>query len=212
MPIRVLELLVTTGIGGGPKQVYDLVRSLPRGEFEVVVAAPRDGIFFERFQELGVRVEELSLRRLGPGHLLSTIRLIRALGIHVVHTHGKGPGLYGRLAAWWTGVQAVHTFHGIHYRGYSPLGQVLYLALERALSRLTRTVINVSASQEAEGLRLFQPSQSAVVVNGIDLEALDRLLAGAPIRRESLGLTADRVVGSGLAITHSWPGLSQCKT
>ncbi|MFZ1058972.1 MAG: glycosyltransferase [Candidatus Rokuibacteriota bacterium] len=110
------QLLVTTGIGGGPKQVYDLVRSLPRGEFEVIVAAPRDGIFFERFQELGVRVEELPLRRLGPRHLLSTIRLIRALGIDVVHTHGKGPGLYGRLAVWWTGVPAVHTFHGIHYR------------------------------------------------------------------------------------------------
>ncbi len=196
VPIRVLQLLVTTAIGGGPKQVYDLVRHLPRGEFEVVVAAPRDGIFFERFQELGVRVEELPLRRLGPRHLFSTIRLIRALGIHVVHTHGKGPGLYGRLAAWWAGVPAVHTFHGIHYRGYSPLGQVLYLALERALSRLTHTAINVSASQEAEGLRLrlFKASQSAVVVNGVDLEALDRLIAGGSIRRESLGLTADEVV------------------
>ncbi len=153
-----------------------------------MVAAARDGIFFERFQELGVRVEELPLRRLGTHHLISVIRLIRALGIDVVHTHGKGPGLYGRLAAWWTGVPAVHTFHGIHYRGYSPLNQVLYLALEGALSRLTHTVINVSASQEAEGLRLrlFGPSQSAVVVNGVDLEALDRLLAGASIRRESL--------------------------
>lgn len=196
VPIRVLQLLVTTAIGGGPKQVYDLVRYLPRGEFEVVVAAPRDGIFFKRFQELGVRVEELPLRRLGPRHLFSTIRLIRALGIHVVHTHGKGPGLYGRLAAWWTGVPAVHTFHGIHYRGYSPLNQVLYLAMERVLSRLTHTVINVSASQEAEGLALglFRPSQSALVVNGINFDELDRTIATVPIGRASLGLGADDLV------------------
>ena len=196
MPIRVLQLLVTTSPGGGPKQVYDLVRHLPKEEFEIVIAAPRDGVFFERFQELGVRMMELPIRRLGMRHLLSTIRLIRALGIQVVHTHGKGPGLYGRLAAWWTGVPAVHTFHGIHYRDYSPLGQALYLAMERVLSRLTRTIINVSASQEAEGLRLrlFRPSQSVVIVNGIDLEDLDRVIARSPVRRESLGLSSNDLV------------------
>ena len=192
-PIRVLELLVTTSPGGGPKQVYDLVRHLPRDEFQFVVVGPRDGVFFERFEDLGVQVEELPVRRLGMRHLLSTIRLIRAQGVQLVHTHGKGPGLYGRLAAWWTGVPSVHTFHGIHYSGYSRLGQRLYLALERRLCRLTHTIINVSAAQEAEGLslRLFRASQSAVIVNGIDFEEMDRIIATAPIRRESLGLTAD---------------------
>ncbi len=196
MPIRVLQLLVTTSVGGGPKQVYDLVRHLPKEEFQIAIAAPRDGVFFERFQELGVRMLELPVRRLGVRHLLSTIRLIRALGIHVVHTHGKGPGLYGRLAARWAGVPAVHTFHGIHYRDYPKLGQALYLAMERALSRLTHTIINVSASQEAEGLslRLFRPSQSTVVINGIDFEEVDRIMADSPIRRESLGLTPDDLV------------------
>ena len=161
-----------------------------------MVAGPRDGIFFERFEEFGVRMEELPIRRLGVRHLLSTIRLIRALGIQLVHTHGKGPGLYGRLAARWAGVLAVHTFHGIHYSGYPPLGQTLYLALERGLSRLTHTIINVSASQEAEGLslRLFRPSQSVVIVNGIEIDELDRIIASAPICRESLGLTADDLV------------------
>jgi len=196
VPIRVLELLVTTSPGGGPKQVYDLVRHLPKEEFEIVIAAPRDGVFFERFQELGVRMMELPIRRLGMRHLLSTIRLIRSLGIQVVHTHGKGPGLYGRVAARWAGVPAVHTFHGIHYGGYSWLGQRLYLTLERRLCRLTRAIINVSASQEAEGLglRLFRPSQSVVIVNGIDLEDLDRVIARSPVRRESLGLSSNDLV------------------
>lgn len=194
--IRVLELLVTTSVGGGPKQVYDLVRHLPKEEFEIVIAAPRDGVFFERFQELGVRMMELPIRRLGVRHFLSTVRLIRSLGIQIVHTHGKGPGLYGRLAARWAGVPAVHTFHGIHYRDYPRLGQALYLAMERVLSRLTHTIINVSASQEAEGLslRLFQPSQSVVIVNGIDLEDLDRVIARSPVRRESLGLSSNDLV------------------
>ena len=33
--IRVLELLVSAIPGGGPRHVYDLVRHLPKDEFEV---------------------------------------------------------------------------------------------------------------------------------------------------------------------------------
>jgi glycosyltransferase involved in cell wall biosynthesis len=195
-PIRVLHLLVTTSPGGGPKHVFDLVRHLPRDEFEVMVAAPRDGVFFERFEELGVPLMELPLGRLGVRHLPMTLGLLRRKPIDIVHTHGKGPGLYGRLAARAIGIPAVHTFHGIHYGSYSRLGQNLYLALERRLSRLTKVVINVSRSQEAEGLdlRLFRPEQSVVVVNGIDVEEVDRETRLSTVRRETLGLTSEDFV------------------
>src|SRR5262249_58802998 len=75
--IRVLHLLVTTGPGGGPKHVFDLVRKLPHDEFEVIIAAPRDGVFFDRFWELGITMVELPLSRLGVRHLPLTIHLIR---------------------------------------------------------------------------------------------------------------------------------------
>jgi glycosyltransferase involved in cell wall biosynthesis len=194
--IRVLHLLVTTSPGGGPKHVYDLVRHLPRDEFEVVVAAPRDGVFFNRFRDLDVTLVELPLSRLGVRHLPLTVRLCRGCRIDIVHTHGKGPGLYGRLAARALGIPAVHTFHGIHYSNYGWLSQRLYLALERRLAAMTQTVINVSRSQEAEGLalRLFRSEQSAVVINGIDIEDMDRAIRESPVRRESLGLGADDFV------------------
>ena len=194
--IRVLHLLVTTGPGGGPKHVFDLVRNLPSDEFEVIIAAPRDGVFFDRFWEFGISMVELPLSRLGVRHLPLTMQLIRGRRIDIVHTHGKGPGLYGRLAARAFGIPAVHTFHGIHYGSYSRIGQDLYLALERRLSRLTHTVINVSRSQEMEGLalRLFQPEQSVVVVNGIDVEELERTMRQSSIRRETLGLDPDHFV------------------
>src|SRR5712692_1886468 len=106
-PIRILQLLVSTSPGGGPKHVYDLVRHLPKGEFELAVGAPRDGIYFERFQALGIPVVEIPLGYLGVRQLFATVRLIRRFDIDVVHTHGKGAGLYGRLAARWLGVPAV---------------------------------------------------------------------------------------------------------
>ena len=189
-PIRVLQLLVSTSPGGGPRHVYDLVRNLSRSEFEFMVGAPRDGIFFERFQELGIPVTEIPLGQVGIRQLFATIRLIRRHGVDLVHTHGKGPGLYGRLAARWLGIPAVHTFHGIHYGSYPWIGQRLYLMLERYLARLSHTIINVSASQEAEGLnlQLFSAGQSVVITNGVDFEEMDHVLLESPVKRESLGL------------------------
>ncbi len=133
--IRVLELLSTTALGGGPRQVYDLVRHLPAAEFEVVVAGPRDGAFFERFHELGLAVTAIGANRLGPRPLVATVRLVRGSGIRLIHTHGKGAGLYGRLAARGTGVPAIHTFHGIHFESYPRGVQKAYLELERRLAR-----------------------------------------------------------------------------
>jgi glycosyltransferase involved in cell wall biosynthesis len=193
--MRVLEMLVTTSPGGGPRHVWDLARHLPTDEFELVVAAPRDGIFFDRFRDLGLRVIEFPLRRLGVRHFQLAARTIRGLAIDVVHTHGKGPGLYGRVVARLCGVPAVHTFHGIHYETYGRARR-LYFALERQLSRVTATVINVSASEQAEGLRLglFTPEQAVVVLNGVDLDEIARTIIDAPIRREQLGLGAADVV------------------
>ena len=195
-PISVLHMLVTTSPGGGPKHVYDLVRHLPEDEFDVVVAAPRDGIFFDRFRELGVTMVELPLSRLGVRHLPLALRLMKRHRVDIVHTHGKGPGLYGRLAARALGVPAVHTFHGIHYSGYAAPGRRLYLALERRLSRMSETIINVSASQEAEGvaLGLFERERSVVVMNGVDVDAIDSAIRQCGIGRETLGLTADDFV------------------
>jgi glycosyltransferase involved in cell wall biosynthesis len=195
-PLRILELLPTASPGGGPKHVWDLVRHLPRDEFEPVIGTPRDGLLFDRFRDLGLCVVEFPRRRLGARHLLVAIRLISELSIDIVHTHGKGPGLYGRLAARWSRVPAIHTFHGVHYSAYSPLGRRIYLALERGLCRTTHTIINVSKSQHAEalGLRLCRPGQGVVIVNGVDLDEMERRTAQSSIRRETLGFTTDDVV------------------
>lgn len=197
--IRVLEILVTTVPGGGPKQVYDLVRHLPKEEFDIVAAAPADGPFFDRFRGLGLTVVEIATHRVGVRPLRDVVRVLRASRIDVVHTHGKGAGVYGRLAARLTGAAAVHTFHGIHYERYPWLGRRAYLALERWLAGGTHTIINVSASQEREGLalRLFRPAQGVTIVNGIELPELDVHLAGADLDRARLGLLeGDPIVGS----------------
>ena len=196
-PIRVLQLVVSTGLGGGPAHVRDLCAGLPPGEFEVTVAGPRaagDG-------EAGLPALEVATDRLAfpPGPLARVVGIVRRRRIDVVHSHGKGAGLYGRLAARWAGAAAVHTFHGLHHEGYGRAGGAAYLALERALARLTHTVIHVSRSQAAEAaaLGLAPAGRARVVVNGIDAARVRALARDAAITRAALGLPAGaRVVGT----------------
>ncbi|PYN85668.1 MAG: hypothetical protein DMD87_22450 [Candidatus Rokuibacteriota bacterium] len=190
--IRVLQLLTSTALGGGPRQVLHLVRHLPASEFQASVAGPWDARCAEDLRTVGVELAGIAVDSLGafPSTLRRVVRLVRETRADVVHSHGKGAGLYGRLGARLAGVPSVHTFHGIHYESYSLAGQSIYLAVERALARITHTVINVSKTQNAEALRLglARPGRSAVVVNGIDV---DELGARPVSKRESLGLSAD---------------------
>jgi glycosyltransferase involved in cell wall biosynthesis len=195
--IRVLQLLTSTALGGGPRQVRHLVRHLPADEFDVDVAGPWDRSFADVLQALRIALTAVGVDALGafPATLRRTVRLIRATDADLVHTHGKGAGLYGRLAARLAGVPAVHTFHGIHYESYSPAGRRAYLALERWLAGMTHTVINVSAEQDREAIRLglARPGRSRVIVNGVDV---DELNARSPGQRAALGLREDaQVIG-----------------
>jgi len=191
--IRVLQLLTATALGGGPRQVFDLVRRLPSDEFQVAVAGPRDARFAADLRALGLELLEVGVDSLRafPMTLRAVERIVRDTRADVVHTHGKGAGLYGRLAAWLVGVPSVHTFHGIHYESYSRAGRRIYLALEQWLAGMTHTVINVSKTQDDEALRLglARPGTSAVVVNGIDV---DELAARPASDKAALGLNPDK--------------------
>jgi glycosyltransferase involved in cell wall biosynthesis len=188
-PLRVLELVVSTDLGGGPAQVNELVGRLSREEFAVTVAGPAGGAYAETFRGHGARFVEVAADRLGGRPLLDVLRLIRRERIDLVHSHGKGAGLYGRLAARRARVPSVHTFHGLHYADYpAGLGRA-YLALERALARLTAALVHVSRSQarEAAALGLAPPQRSHVIVNGIDAARV----AGATLSRAAARRTLD---------------------
>jgi glycosyltransferase involved in cell wall biosynthesis len=183
--IPVLEVVVSTHMGGGPQHVYTVATGLRARGFAPTVAGPRDGAMAETFEAAGIELVDLPTHRLRPDLVLRLARLIAGRRIRLVHSHGKGAGVYGRLAARLAGVPALHTFHGLHFERYPPGVRHAYLALERRLSAWTYAVVNVSRAQEAEGLahRLFGAAQSRVIPNGIDLASLaDRALSRAQAR------------------------------
>lgn len=191
-PVRVLELLVSTDLGGGPAHVRDLIAGLAGPEFGFTVGGPAGGALLPALTAAGADFAPIAADRLSLGALRDTIRLARARRIQVIHSHGKGAGLYGRLAARLTGAVAIHTFHGIHAAGYGRG----YLRLERALARWSFAVVHVSESQaaEARALGLAPTGRTRVIVNGVDAPSIRAAAARAPLSRATLGLRPDALV------------------
>ena len=198
-PIRVMEVNVTSALGGGPKAMLDLVGGLGRDRFAPIVVSPDDGPYFAQYKALGVPVVDLAGRALRPGTLAGIVSAIRRHRVQLVHSHGKGAGLYGRLAAMLTRVPAVHSFQGLHHRRHGRAGQRAYLALERVLARMTTCFIHVSRSEmeEALALGLSQTARAVVIPNAVDSAEIDRLGGDVAKERAALGLAdASVVVGT----------------
>jgi glycosyltransferase involved in cell wall biosynthesis len=197
-PLPILELNVTSALGGGPKAMADLVGGLARDRFAPVAVTPDDGPYFAQYRALGVPVLDLPMRAFRPGTLAGIVAGVRRHRVRLIHSHGKGAGLYGRLAAALTRVPAVHTFHGLHHRRHGRLGQHAYLALERLLARLTTAFVHVSSSEmeEAIGLGVSLASRAVVIPNGVDCDEIDRIRASSAAERAVAGLAgASAVVG-----------------
>lgn len=195
----VLQVLVSTRPGGGPRHVLDLCLGLRARGWRPVVAGPRDGAYFARFLETGIDISQLPTDRAGPATTLRLLSLARRRGVRLIHSHGKGAGLHGRLAARALSLPAVHTFHGIHLERYGRFRRAAYIGLERCLSRWTAATIHVSRAQEAEALALgLGPvARSHVVINGIDVARVQREALERNDARRCLGLHPGMsVVGS----------------
>jgi len=187
---RVLELVVSTELGGGPAHVAALMQAWPRDAFEITVAGPGQGPFAPVFRRAGAEFVDVPLDRFAGSNLLQLTRLIRERDIDLVHTHGKGAGLFGRAAARLVGVPAVHTFHGLHDRAYPPGLRQLYVWMERALIGPRGHVVHVSPSQarDAARLGLYPRWRSRLIPNGLDTQRVEAAVRAQPVTRSQLGI------------------------
>ena len=171
-PDSVLFITVRADFGGGPEHLWQLLRRLPAG-VRACVACPRDYPYYDRYRVL---LGEENLFALPHREFrLSTLWRLRAFcrgrGITVLHSHGKGAGLYSRPLALLTGLPCAHTFHGVHTGEYSPAKKRLYRLYERAMALVTNAGIAVSEGERrrivAEGL--FPEARLRLIENGVNV-------------------------------------------
>lgn len=146
------------------------------------------GIRLVRIPELGREPNPLNDLRA----LWKLARLLRRVRPRIVHTHTAKAGTLGRLAALAARVPVrVHTFHGHVFHGYfSARATRVYLAIERALARVTTRVVAISDAQAddlSDRYRVCGRDRLSVIPLGLDLARFrpdDDAEARASFRRE----------------------------
>ncbi|MFH9004723.1 glycosyltransferase [Streptomyces afghaniensis] len=198
--MRALHIITGLGVGGAEQQLRLLLRHLPVDCDVLTLTNP--GAVAEGLSADGVRVTHLGMggnRDLAA--LPRLVRLIRAGGYDLVHTHLYRACVYGRFAARLAGVRAVvateHSLGDSQMEGRRLTAGVrgLYLASER----LGSATVAVSPTVAERLKRWGVPApRIEVVPNGIDL---DRFRFD-PERREQtrrrLGLPEDAWVVGGV--------------
>jgi len=186
---KVLIALTSADPGGAPQVVYDLLSRARSKDFEFVVAAPQ-GVFLQKFRNLGYKVFPIRLDRISLTSFRKFLKVASRERVDLINSHGKGAGLYARKVGFILDVPVVQTFHGLWYEYPNRIAKFLYINLEKLLSLFTKLIINVSATQQREGLAmgLFQRFKSRVVVNGVDTAVIDRVKAPKTVFRTNLGL------------------------
>ncbi len=170
---KIILITVRSDVGGGPYHLDLLLKNLC-DFFDFYIAAPLNKPYGFQWQEqLGInRFFELPFRSFNVINFFRLLFFIRSNSIGVIHSHGKGAGLYSRLIKIFKPqIKVIHTLHGFHIKEYNFIGRNLYILLERILNLLTDSFINVSFGEQKVCLqyKIFNEKKSYVIYNGISL-------------------------------------------
>jgi glycosyltransferase involved in cell wall biosynthesis len=164
-------LLVTAraDFGGGPEHVYRLIKML-NSRVSYFVACPRDYPYWDRYREIlgDDHLVQIPHREFKLSYLRELFRFIKKNQINIIHSHGKGAGIYGRLISMLSQISCVHTFHGVHIDNYSYPGKVGYIWIEKFLTFFTDKFISVSETEMERviSLSIADKRKITVINNG----------------------------------------------
>ncbi|OHB50907.1 MAG: hypothetical protein A2106_02265 [Planctomycetes bacterium GWF2_40_8] len=153
--------------GGGAEQFFNIMTKL-RDFFKFYCALPDSPPYYDKIINEKIPTFTLPYRKFKIRAFLKLSKWVKANGITIVHSHGRGAGIYSRLLKLLnTKLKVVHTFHGIHFRNIN-----LPLIAEMLLRNLTDKFIFVSKSERQIAVkhRIASVSKSALIENGIHID------------------------------------------
>ncbi|MCA0942770.1 glycosyltransferase [Salipiger pacificus] len=172
--MKILMISARADVGGGPEHLYQLCKALG-DRVEVTIACPREEPYWDKFLSLEnfEGISEIPKRKLSISSVLSLCRIVKRSDIRVVHSHGKGAGIYSRLIGLITQRPVVHTFHGLHVAEYGRFRRFLYISLEKFLSKMTRACICVSEGEltAISDAKIAPAKKLSVINNGVTIPA-----------------------------------------
>ncbi|RXF75126.1 glycosyltransferase family 4 protein [Hansschlegelia zhihuaiae] len=195
-PLRIVHV-VRSPVGGIFRHIIDLAEAQSASGHAVGVVC--DSLTGGAFEDAKIAAVEPRLalgavrlpiaRNIAPSDALALVKVRGALSPlkpDVIHAHGAKGGVFGRLVGAWLGrtrpVARFYAPHGgsLHYEATSTEGR-LYFAVERALERITDSLIHVSAYEERIFVEKVGPPRcpAAVVRNGLRPEEFEPVAPAA---------------------------------
>ena len=172
--INILQITLRSDIGGGQKHLYDLVTSLNKyypKRINIFISSPKDPPFYDEFKKIAIEHFDIPHRKFSLVVLIKMLHFCYKNKINIIHSHGKGAGIYSRLLGI-LGFNIIHTFHGIHID--SKLRKYFFIFYEYVFSYFTKYYINVSKSEYDLAIKnLYISSYKLQLITlGIDIDKI----------------------------------------
>ncbi len=170
--INVLLITVRADFGGAQQHMDLLINNFPEN-INIFIAAPMDEPYYFQWQK-NKKITDIFLIPYRKFSFLKLVQLIRFVinnRINIVHSHGKGAGLYSRLIKLIVPrIKVVHTFHGLHIQKYNFLKKILFVIYEKTFSFFTDKFINVSNGEYQICLKnkVFHGEKSVIIYNCVN--------------------------------------------
>ena len=158
-------------IGGGPRHILLLVKEL-KGLFDIHIACPRNTPFYETLKAYkDINIIGIKERQITFSDLIQLRLFVSKHSIDIIHSHGKGAGVIGRILSLFSNVPLVHTFHGIHIRCHAFIPKIIYILYENLTGWVDKHKIFVSKGEflEAKSNHIINRfSKYSIIYNAVN--------------------------------------------
>ena len=172
LPIPILQVIPALDAGGAERTTIDVAAALVQNGFAALVAS-NGGRLENELAQSGGELIRMNAASKSPATIVSNARalrdLVRARGIKLIHARSRAPAWSAMLAARWSHVPFVTTYHGF-YQASNPFKRLYNSIMVRADAVIANS--QWTADHIAQEYRT-PPARLAVIPRGVDLQTFD---------------------------------------
>ena len=163
---NLLMISSSSSLGGGTKHMFMLGERL-ENKFKIYYAIPKNSVF-KKFLNKSNHID-ISERSITIKDIKNLKKFVKFNSIDIIHAHGKGAGVIGRLIKIYTNTPLIYTFHGIHLKCHNWLNILIYIIYEFIFGWVDSQKILVSKSEEkyAKSSYIFLGKRYKIINNGV---------------------------------------------
>ncbi len=161
---KILLISASGKTGGGPSHIL-LLKELLEDKFDFYLAMPSFNYNHKKFDSN--KYLEIAERKIILMDIIRLIIFFRKNSIDIIHAHGKGAGLIGRIIKIFLNKPLIYSFHGIHTTCLNRLKKNLYILYENLTGWLDNEKVFVSLSEklQAKNLKIFIGRHTRIINN-----------------------------------------------